>query len=225
MNKNLKIILIVAAVIAILGLGGYFLFQQAKKAATAKINELVNQNGFSDLIKQGGLENIQSLMMQFATGGAKVCEETPEDKRACYIMFALREKNDSYCPKADPNIKFVEACQKSVQATKEGKSLVEAYGFISAYEEKNNPEPPTGQTPEPKPEEQKDVTQAKTYEEGLAMCNAEPLPLCYFFLGATFNRPDACNNLMFDSEAKKECDTDAAQGFADTKEMIRLLKN
>lgn len=70
----------------------------------------------------------------------------------------------------------------------------------------------------------KNVLDVKTYEEGLAMCEAEPIGLCYFFLGAKFDRPDVCEYLSSDPYGKKECEEDAKNGFVDTKKMIKLLQ-
>lgn len=70
---------------------------------------------------------------------------------------------------------------------------------------------------------EKSVLDAKTFEEGLAKCNEEPMALCYFLLGAKFDRPDACKHIPFDPDAIKECEGDAQNGFANAKEMIKAL--
>ncbi|MFA5165827.1 MAG: hypothetical protein WC449_00800 [Candidatus Paceibacterota bacterium] len=214
MDKKLKTILIVVAVIVVIGVLGFYGYQQAKIALKKKVGELTGPKGAMD---------IQNMMMQFAVGGAGVCEKTPEDKKPCYTMFALREKNDSYCPKTGGSAKFIEACKKSVQAMKEGKSIVEAYAFISAVEDAENPpsEPPTAEEP---PAKEKNLLDAKTYEEGLAMCNADPIPLCYFFLGGMFNKPEVCNYVAYDPDTYKECTEDAANGFAKSKEMVEAYR-
>lgn len=73
----------------------------------------------------------------------------------------------------------------------------------------------------------KSVLDVKTYEEGLAMCKAEPAGfsgLCYLLLGAKFDRPDVCEQLSSDPYGKTECEVDAQKGFADAKLMIKLMK-
>lgn len=71
---------------------------------------------------------------------------------------------------------------------------------------------------------EKSILDVKTYEEGLAMCKNEPIGLCYFFLGAKFDRPDVCEQLSSDPYGKKECEADAEKGFVNTKEMMKLLQ-
>ncbi len=74
---------------------------------------------------------------------------------------------------------------------------------------------------------EKSVLDVETYKEGLAMCQSESSGisgLCYMLLGAKFDRPEVCEYLWFDTYGKKECEDDAKNGFADTKEMIRVLE-
>ncbi len=221
MEKNTKTILIVVAVVIVLGLLGYYGYQQANKAVKSFLGGLTGQSNATNTKNPADLQN---LMMQFAVGGAGVCEKTPEDKKACYTVFALREKNDSHCAKTGGSAKYIEACKQAVQAEKNGKSMVEAFAIISAVEEAENPPTEEPKPEEPPAKEEKNLLDAKTYEEGLAICNADPLPLCYFFLGGMFNRAEVCNYVAYDPDTYKECAEDAANGFAKSKEMVEAYR-
>lgn len=218
MDKKLKTILIVVAVVLVIGAIGYYGYLQVNKAIKGFLGGQGGQKGATNPM------DIQNMMMQFATGGAGVCEKTPEDRKPCYTMFALREKNDSYCAKTGASAKFIEACKQAVQAEKNGKNMMEAFAIISAVDEAENPPSEPPKTEEPPAKEEKNLLDAKTYEEGLAICNADPMPLCYFFLGGMFNRPEVCNYVAYDPDAYKECSEDAANGFTKSKEMVEAYR-